>query len=42
MVKNVSVDAIHLCMFPFSIQKKAKYWIELILLANITTWDGLA
>ena len=41
-MNKVSNDAIKLRLFPFSLQDRAKDWLETISLESITTWDALA
>jgi len=36
---NISHDALHLCLFPFSLKDKAMAWLD--TKTNITTWDPL-
>ena len=41
-MNGASNDAIKLRLFPFSLQDRAKDWLETILLNSITTWEILA
>lgn len=41
-INGVTPDVIRLCLFSFSVQDKAKAWLESLMPGNITTWDGLA
>ena len=39
---GVSIDAIRLRLFPFSLQDKAKNWLNSLPSGSITAWDDLA
>lgn len=41
-INGVTFDAIRLRLFLFSVQDKAKDWLESLTPGSITTWDGLA
>ncbi|MCQ7416323.1 retrotransposon gag domain-containing protein, partial [Salmonella enterica] len=41
-MNGVPADAIRLRLFPFSLQDKAKDWLESVETGNISTWDELA
>jgi len=40
-LSGVSSDAIHLCMFLFSLSDKAMAWLQSLQSSCITTWDEL-
>jgi len=40
-IKNVSIDAIHLCLLPFSLLGKAKQWFYANK-SEVTTWEKWA
>ena len=40
-LNGVSTDAIHLCLFPFSLRDKARAWLHSLPSGCITTWDEL-
>ncbi|WCJ31676.1 hypothetical protein M5689_013148 [Euphorbia peplus] len=41
-IHHVSLDAIRLRLFPFTLKDKAKSWLNSLPLNSITTWEALA
>ena len=40
-INGISNDAIHLRLFPFSLRKKAKQWLNSLPQGSITTWEQM-
>ena len=40
-LNRVSINAIRMCLFPFSLRDKARSWLYLLPIGCITTWDEI-
>jgi hypothetical protein len=39
--KNFSIESVHLRLFPFSLQGRARAWLDSNTLGSITSWESL-
>jgi len=40
-INGASIDALRLCLFPFSLRDKARAWLHSLPPGSISTWDEL-